>query len=102
MGGESVVGTWYFNAEPIIATMIGNQYNIDFTSGGYTYSKLSFSRPSQINDWMRYDNSVPYYTSGTSGVWNDQIWRTINITGGADIKNPTLIIWLQANAARVA
>ena len=42
-----------------------------------------------------------YTIINSNGLWFDQKYRTITITGGTDATNSNLITWLQTNATRI-
>ena len=67
-----------------------NGYQINFTSNNTTFSS--------INSWLArgrilYGADIVY----SGGSWANQAYRTIEITGGTDATNSTLISWLEAN-----
>ena len=73
-------------------------YSINYTTNGSSASSISF-----------YDTDYPdLLTYGTLGTavsrgwsWTSQAYRIIEITGGTDATNATLISWLEANATQV-
>lgn len=80
--------------------------NITFTSNGNTYTSLHTTYTQSVTDdyTIYYNNTLVadfVYDEGW-GWWEDQAYRTIEITGGTDVTNATLISWLEANAIQQA
>lgn len=84
-----------------------DRYDINFSSNMTNYTKLGF----YDGDWLdssysiwyyRYVGGSNYYDIGWQNeVWLDELYRTIEITGGIDTTNSDLIAWLQENATQI-
>lgn len=84
-----------------------DEYDINFSSNLTNYTKLGF----YDGDWLessysiwyyRYVDGRNYYDIGWQNeVWLDESYRTIEITGGTDVEDETLIAWLEANATQI-
>lgn len=90
---------WYLNAvlEPLDG---GNLKNIDFKSNGS--EEFVSIKSSSAGSVFRYEDS-DYYSLVVYNLWQldgwvDEGYRTIYITGGADVTDAALIEWLKANA----
>lgn len=104
---------WVLDSSLDIYGMVGTgqeiYFNILFNSNGNTYTKLYFwyDIGSDIGDGgvqsqgMSFDTSLDgvIVYNGHTDVWTNQAYRLIEITGGTDVTNTTLIEWLEANAA---
>lgn len=99
MAVTDLTGTkWYFNQ-----TIGGNSQgsNLNFLSNDTEYQGFQFNG----------SNTFIYATKGLSGGfhnvwssnggWQNEAYRTIEITGGNDATNSALIAWLQANATQI-
>ena len=84
-------------------------YRIGFMCGGKYFYLLSWEDVNADYDNIDtyelryYGNSYPivYCNNGNNWIWNDQVYRTIEIIDGADVSNPDLISWLETNATQV-
>ena len=113
--------SWYFN-ETLISCGLGEPegwgvvpgyyqlFNITFTSANQDFISLEydiFDEPTTMGDsLLQYrnseDNYVNAWTKGfDSDYWEDEVYRTITITGGEDVTNPDLITWIKANAVQL-
>lgn len=96
-------------------------FNASFTSNNASYTSLSYSlmggshgssvqysnSESETYDtvwegqWnVDPENNTEGWSEGSS--WNDEVYRTITITGGDDATNPKFIVWLTKNATQVS
>lgn len=100
---------WLFNEAPENAW--GEPYNISFTSNNENFVALYADEDDLYGSGrgLKYFTTTPSgspydfvhaYNSRT-GVWANQSYRTIEITGGTDTTNATLISWLQSNATQI-
>lgn len=96
--------TWVFKSEEEIT--IGGEgnvitYNISFTSNNKSYIKMQMVNDmgDRFIDYF-YGSGSAQYDSAFVGDWTDNSYKTINITGGTDVTNATLISWLEANATQ--
>lgn len=96
VGGVS--GTWYFYVDVNTTTGLGT-YNINFTSNGENFVKLS----------LNYRGYTPIYYYKEDGTevkaydnsnWTKDAYRTITITGGADVENSSLLSFLNVAAQK--
>lgn len=92
---------WEFD-ETLIFTDSGN-YNINFVSNSVTNVAISFIYFSRQGDIVRTINysGVSNDVYDLSTGWLAEAYRTIEITGGTDVTNATLISWLEANATQI-
>lgn len=97
--------TWLLNSS--LDLSIKTAYGINFVSNGSNYIYFAIGRSPNPREPIAY--SLAYYTtyynsrtvySAYGGDWVDEVYRTIEITGGTDATNSTLIAWLQANAVQ--
>ena len=89
--------TWVFNAEIPYTGYL--RYNINFRSNETNYIAIQYDEDGFM---YRFTESITYtvYNEFLSGPWIDETYKTITITGGADVTNTNLINWLQANATQ--
>lgn len=92
--------TWILNNDLSSATYIGIVY-IDFTSNNTTFNRIDTDEI-ESDGLLVYgatNTRITVYNSFNNG-WVEQAYRTIEITGGTDATNSTLISWLEANATQ--
>lgn len=70
---------------------------INFTSNSTNFNVFFFFKFSGLDVSLDYSDTRVYY-----GSWNNEAYKTISITGGADATNNTLINWLQNNATLIS
>lgn len=97
---DELQGTWVFNDSVTVDVVQMVSYSFEFTSKNTAFIKLS----TQI------DGRIFYFTTDSSsitvmndyGVWNDNDYKTINITSKlSEVENgDTLLTWLKANATK--
>lgn len=91
---------WIFNENPVVTTIAG--YNINFTDGTATYNRLTIEDGGDGHNELKYydinDMAFSAYQNPTG--WVDTAFKTITITGGADVKNEELYAFLSANATQ--
>jgi len=85
---------WVFNNS--ISLSFG-QYNINYESDGSTFDILNVTSSYLSYDLAGDTSQQAYFNS----AWTNQAYRIIEITGGNDVTNSTLIQWLEANATQV-
>lgn len=103
--------TWLFNSSidlsttgvtPIVEGEV--QYkSITFTSNNRNYVKLIVGSTNGVR-WNVFAYGYEGFSADDvymSGYWTDEAFRTIEITGGTDVTNASLISWLEANATQV-
>lgn len=84
---------WYFNEK---ISDYGSQINLNFKTIGGEYASMS------RNDWLLFQyGSQTVYDDITQDGWLNKYYRTIEITGGDDVKNLDVIAWLQSNATQI-
>lgn len=93
--------TWKFN-DTITTTFTGA--SITFTTldgqtftGGLKADTSAGTTRLLYYTYNLHQASITAYWA-TSGGWNNEAYRTITITGGAEVENPVLIAWLETNA----
>ena len=86
--------TWIFNNNPDM-DVEGGLYSINFISNNTSYTEIRFG---EIGNYRLLYNSTSAYRSGT---WNNENYKTIEINGGTDSTNSTLISWLESNATQI-
>ena len=110
--------SWYFN-ETLDACGIGdrgihigalesewyidiNWYDVHFNT---LYYELGYTNNLSFETIGEDGESIPEQRFGASqyegGGWRHEAFRTITITGGADVENPDLITWITSNATQV-
>ena len=93
--------TWYFNASPAKPSWLADsaQFDLSFESNGVQSTGLSFMGIG--GDYgMSYMPTIGAAYITYFGGWQNQAYRTISITGGADATNADLIAWIEANATQ--
>ena len=93
--GDSLVGTtWQFNEADYITTpSVKEEYYLSFNTNSESMSSLIIGQRDEKRN-IQYDYSTVLY----GVVWELEAYRTIEITGGTDATNSTLIAWLNENA----
>lgn len=99
--------TWIINNVPALSPLSSEQYfAINYTTNqrNCEYIGINEEVPGpeapfpHADFFLVYDNNdFPVYLD----EWEDEAYRTIEITGGTDVTNSNLIAWLQANATQV-
>jgi hypothetical protein len=90
--------TWYFNSS-LNYPFSSDNYSLNFTSNGVTYTNL------RLDDYSMY-YSNPNITTTAYGpqsgppAWTNQNYRTISISGGADATNAALYAFISSNATQ--
>lgn len=98
MAITNLTGTkWIFNET--LTSKFNDGANIDFIVNNENYTYI---RCFQTNTFVLYYQKQDG-TQNTiySASWTDRAYRTIEITGGADIENTNFIAWLEQNAKQV-
>jgi len=86
--------TWLLN-DTLQRDPIGDFY-INFKSNNTNWTK--FDAVLLFDDGELYYNEINVYSRG----WTLDAFKTIQITGGTDVTNTTLITWLQTNATQLS
>lgn len=89
---------WVLSRSPILSASF--RYNINFTSNQEQFNTFTCSSVGPGGDGWRtieYD-AVQAYIEPNTSQWANESYRTIAITGGDDVANADLIVFLQANA----
>lgn len=92
---------WLFNNEPIME-QFGYLY-LNFSSNNTNYTGINIVNASRYIG-MQYDLTDAYigYSEATSSTgWQNEAYKTIEITGGTDATNTDLISWIIANATQI-
>lgn len=105
---SDLTGTkWLLNSS--LDLSIKTAYELNFVSNDTNYIYFAISKSPNPKEPIAY--SLTYYTtyynsrtvySAYGGDWVDEVYRTIEITGGTDATNADLIAWLQVNATQIA
>ena len=82
---------WYFNEHPTL--MSYKTYYINF----YSKERGNCNDICIMSYEIDYSGSIVYESNEWSSEWD----RTIEITGGTDVKNTSLISWLTSNATQI-
>lgn len=99
---ESIVGTWVFKDTVNLPNEVID-YNIFFThvNGSFMCKRIRLGIYTMY--CYTYGNSeITVYSSFNSPPFQSDTYKTIAITGGADINNPEFVAWLRANATKIA
>lgn len=86
--------TWVWN-DSNIASSGSSGFDINFNSNNLSFTSIGDSIDS--DEAIYYGNLAVY----DAGVWQANGYKTIEITGGTDVTNATLVAWLEANATQV-
>lgn len=89
--------TWVGN-EQINATLFRN-FNVNFNSNNFLYNILCLFTDDD-GEYIQYNDTIVYDLL-SSPRWFSE-YKTIQITGGTDVTNATLISWLVANGTLTA
>lgn len=99
--------TWLFNSVLSQLPLSSGQYfTMNYTSNNINCEYIGinelipdFDAPEpRVDLYLIYDNNFnPVYIDG----WENEVYRTISITGGTDVTNSDLISWLQENATQI-
>ena len=86
-----------------ISTVSQNGMGIlsDFISNGNNYTKIVFEPDTGLTFISGTSNTTVYSILDNEGSWVDEAYRTISITGGADVTNSTAITNLKTLALQV-
>ena len=96
---SSLAGTtWLINASPA-APLADSVYSVEFASNNASYARLLFT-VNGADFSIMYGVDMAYYRMFGMSVWQNEAYRTVQFTGGADATNPDLIAWLEANATQ--
>lgn len=104
---SDLTGTkWLLNSS---LNLSSTSYEINFVSNDSDYAYFAIGTAPSSKDPIAYELAYFTYSSsignavyeGYSAEWSSQVYRTIEITGGTDATNSTLISWLQNNATQV-
>ena len=91
--------TWVGNS--VISLESSVSYNINFISNNTSYTELYMWLRVPIGGELQYRPfNVVAYDFNTQ--WQNDAYKTIQITGGTDATNSTLISWLEANGTLTA
>jgi len=88
---------WFFNSEIDLTGSV--DYKISFNCDGVNYILLGLGLLDELSYWDSSEQQNIVYQG--KQAWLSEAFRTIEITGGTDATNATLISWLQANATQV-
>ena len=83
--------TWEFIYELRAQSTESITINVDFTSNGNNYTKIIFEPDTGLTFINNTSNTTVYSILDGAGSWVDETYRTITITGGADVTNATAI-----------
>ena len=99
----NLIGCTWVGNNSINYQNIGGPYNINFTSNNTEFVQIIY-----VNDWtgphleyVKSDNTkvTVFPQNSWTSAWTDEAYRTIQITGGTDVTNASLISWLGNNGA---
>lgn len=99
--------TWLFNDSPSVSGGIeDNGFNINFTSNSTNYNRIRLGQDGPEGMAILYfiiDSNIQadYAYEQNDGGWADNNYKTINITGGTDATNSSLIAILTTNATQI-
>ena len=74
------------------------RFSVTFISNGNNYTELTLSYAGSDSP-IKYDNTIAYDYGNM--IWTNQAYRIIEITGGTNVTNASLIEWLLQNATQV-
>lgn len=100
-GGTDLTGTsWLINDNGLSKLSgFGSTFSINFNINDNSYTYFFVNGVKSQLFTIEYNGIVVF--DEVSG-WILQSYRTINITGGTDAINPTLMTWLQSNATLIS
>ena len=94
--------TWYFDGfGDIDIPFVTNYWDINFTSNGGSYTRLSVDNV-EINYSNPMVTNTVFGTTATHPDWYNNAYRTIHITGGSDVTSISLYSLLNENATQTA
>lgn len=89
---------WVINLN--IVSGLDNTFSINFNSNSLTYTQLQITYGYDANNQIYY-GSTKVFDEDNVPDWSNEAYRIIEITGGTDVTNSTLIQWLLNNATQV-
>lgn len=96
--------TWLLNNSFALPQNLDISYAINFTSNNNTFKNIylddDYGEDNFMISYYTADNQTIYVYDSFDGGWTNQAYRTIEITGGTDVTNATLISWLEAHATQ--
>ena len=113
MAITDLTGTkWVLNEYPPYSGLLDTTFTLNFNSNSNSYNSLYIDQDGANEEnyyiTLRYGSTRVYFegvydlnTVDDTTYWIDSAYRLIEITGGTDATNATLIAWLQANATQV-
>lgn len=85
--------TWVGNSTILFTGSDTLIYDITFTSNNITYTSITINQSSKVISYTSNDGGItPVYTNS---AWSDSAYKTIKISGGTDVKNNDLYVWLE-------
>lgn len=87
---------WVINSSPNNVSVNDTTFALAFSSNGNSYNQFEFFENARENIDIYYGSTGAY----VDNVWQNQAYKTIEITGGTDVTNANLIAWLEANATQ--
>lgn len=85
---------WLMNNSVDTASLA--QYSLTFQSNLQSFTTIR----GKLATYILYDGTT-VYSEDLVSYWVDEAYRTIEITGGTDATNASLISWLEANATQI-
>lgn len=78
------------------------EINVNFTSNDFEYTKIAFEPGTGLIYFNNRTSTIVYSITDKVGVWVNEEFRTIVITGGEDVTNSTAIANLNASAVYIS
>ena len=95
-----LTGTKWVGNDIIIVPFGVSTYNINFTSNNADFSSITMN--GMQDPLIQYNSTSPIPANAYNDGWTNEAYKTIQITGGTDATNSTLIQWLQDNGTLTA
>jgi hypothetical protein len=97
---DEIVGTWVFNngVADDLSTITPNTFGFNFTSNGNSYTSIVTQYGGEFGVAQMYYDSTLAYGGNTDTSWQNEAYKTINIT--SEPTDAAFITWLKANATK--
>lgn len=89
--------TWLFDSILDNLSPAPITYHLNFTSNNTSYTTIGWTNNGKSGYSVSYDSTQIY----TNGVWGNDAYKTITISGGTDATNANLISRIELNATQV-
>ncbi len=93
----SLIGVWSMNKILDCSAQLNCQITGQAGANAISFTSLRIEKNDNNHDLSYNDENYLYYHN----AWQDEIYRTISVTGGADIENLSLYRWFMQNGTKL-